>query len=159
MSPCRGTSVREPEGKGQQWHPSHGLERPGLGTLSHRAEQETGQGGAEWGDMTRRKRSGYQETQADKKSEAGGAGTRTTTVETRTRPMATRRSPQITGEKMWKRSRRYTKSRTHVGRANRGGKGRRWWGKRRQGAGVRRDPMCAAQCPTSLTRSPASHRQ
>ena len=27
---CRGTGD-----KGQQWRPSHGLERPGLGTLSH----------------------------------------------------------------------------------------------------------------------------
>ena len=74
MSPRRGTSVRGPEGKGQQWRPSRGLERPGLGTLSHRAEQEAGQGGAEWGDMTRGKRSGYQETQADKRSEAGVRG-------------------------------------------------------------------------------------
>ena len=75
--------------------------------------------------MTRGKRSGYQETQADKRSEAGGAGTRTTTVQTRTnlRTMATRRSPQIAGEKMWKRSCRCTKSTTHVGRPNRGGKG------------------------------------
>ena len=48
--------------------------------------------------MTRGRRSGYQETQADKRSEAGGAGTRTTTVQTRTRPMATRRSPQIAEE-------------------------------------------------------------
>ena len=99
--------------------------------------------------MTRGKRSGYQETQADKRSEAGGARTRTTTVQTRTRPMATRlpevtRLPQIAGEKMWKRSRRCTKSTTQVGRANRGAKGRGWWGKRRQGAGLRRDPMCSA---------------
>ena len=103
MSPRRGTSVRGPEGKGQQWHPSHGLERPGLGTLSHRAEQDAGQGGADRGDVTRGKQSGhehgdrragsrrgYQETQADKRSEAGAAGTRTTTVQTRTRPTATR---------------------------------------------------------------------
>ena len=95
MSPRRGTSVRGPEGKGQQWRPSHGLERPGLGTLSHRAEQDAGQGGADRGDLTRGKRSGheqgdrragsrggYQKTQADKRSEAGGAGTRTTTVQT-----------------------------------------------------------------------------
>ena len=159
MSPRRGTSVEGTEGRGQQWRPSHGLERPGLGTLSRRAEQQGGQGGAEWGDMTRGKRSGYQGTQADKRSEAGGAGTRTTTVQTRTRPIATRRSSQITGEKMWKRSRRCTKSTAHVGRAKRGGKGRGWWGKRQQGAGLRREPMCAAQCPTGLTLSRASHRQ
>ena len=65
-------------------------------------------------------------------------------MQTRTRPMATRQSPQIAGEKMWKRSRRRTQSSTHVGRANSGGKGRGWWGKRRQGAGLRRDPMCSA---------------
>ena len=52
-SPRTGTSGRGPEGKGQQRRPSHGLERPGLGTQSRRAEQEAGQGGAEWGDMTR----------------------------------------------------------------------------------------------------------
>ena len=111
MSPRRGTSVRGPEGKGQQWRPSHALERPGLGTLSHRAERDAGQGGADWDDVTRGKRSGhehgdrragsrggYQETQADKRSEAGGAGTRTTTVQTRTRPTAARRSPQNAGE-------------------------------------------------------------
>ena len=49
MSPRRETSVRGPEGKGQQWRPSHGLERPGLGTLSHRAEQDAGQGGSRLG--------------------------------------------------------------------------------------------------------------
>ena len=65
-------------------------------------------------------------------------------MQTRTRPMATRRSPQIAGEKMWKRSRRCTQSSTHVGRANSGGKGRGWWGNRRQDAGLRRDPMCSA---------------
>ena len=159
MSPRRGTSVRGPQEKGQQWRLSYGLERPGLGTLSHRAEQEAAQGGAEWGDMTRGKGSWYQETEADKRSEAGGAGTRTTTVQTRTRPMATMPSPQIAGEKTWKRSRRCTKSTTHIVRANRGGKGRGRWGKRRQGTRLRRDHMCAAQCPTSLTRSPVSHRQ
>ena len=65
-------------------------------------------------------------------------------MQTRARPMATRRSPRIAGEKMWKSSRRCTQSSTHVGRANRGGKGRGWWGKRLQGAGLRRDPMCSA---------------
>ena len=65
-------------------------------------------------------------------------------MQTGTRPMATRRSPHIAGEKMWKRSRRCTQSTTHVGRANSGGKGRGWWGKRRQGAWLRRDPMCSA---------------
>ena len=111
MSLRRGMSVRGREGKGQQWRPSHGLERPGLGTLSHRAEQDAGQGGADRGDVTRGKRSrhehgdrragsrgGYQETQADKRSEAGAAGTRTTTVQNRTRPTATRQSPQNAGE-------------------------------------------------------------
>ena len=84
MSPRKGTSVGGPEGKGQQWRPSHGLERPGLGTLSHRAEQDASQGGADQGDGTRRKQSGhehgdrragsrggYQETQADKRSGDG----------------------------------------------------------------------------------------
>ena len=111
MSPRRGTSVRGPEGKGQQWRPSHGLERPGLGTLSHRAEQDGCQGGADRVDVTRGKQSGheqgdrragsrggYQETQADKRSGAQGAGTRTTTVQSRMRPTATRRSPQNAAE-------------------------------------------------------------
>ena len=49
ISPRRGTSERGPEGKGQQRRPLHGLERPGLGTLSHRAAREAGQGRAEWG--------------------------------------------------------------------------------------------------------------
>ena len=80
-------------------------------------------------------------------------------MQTRTGPMATRRSPQIAGEKMWKRRRRCTKSTTHGGRANRGSTGRWWWENRRRGAGLRRESMSAAQCPTSLTRSPASHRQ
>ena len=65
-------------------------------------------------------------------------------MQTGTRPMATRRSPLIAGEKMWKRSRSCTQSTTHVGPANSGGKGRGWWGKRRHGAGLRRDPMCSA---------------
>ena len=111
MSPLRGTSVRGPGGKGQQWPPLHGLDRPGLGTLSHRAEQDAGQGGADRGDVTRGKRSGhehgdrragsrsvYQETQADERSEAGGAETRTTTVQTRTRLMANRQSQQNAGK-------------------------------------------------------------
>ena len=111
MSPRRGTSVRGPEGKGQQWRPSHVLERPGQGTLRHRGEQDAGQGGADRADVTRGKqsghkhgdrrlgsRSGYQETQSDKRGEAGDAGTRTTTVQTRTRPTATRQSPQNAGE-------------------------------------------------------------
>ena len=111
MSARRGTTVGGPEGQGQQWRPSHGLERPGLGTLIHRAEQNAGQGGADRGDVTRGKqsghkhgdrrgksRSGYQETQADKRSVARGAGMRTTTVQTRTRPTAVRQCPQNTGE-------------------------------------------------------------
>ena len=111
MSPHRETSVRRPEGKGQQWRPSHGLERAGQGRLSHRAEQNAGQGEADWGDVTRGKksghehgdrragsRSGYQGTQSDQRSEAGVAGTRTTTVQTRTRLAATRQSPQNAGE-------------------------------------------------------------
>ena len=65
-------------------------------------------------------------------------------MQTGTRPMATRRSPRNAGEKTWKRSRRCTQSTTNVGRANGGGKGRGRWGKRRQGAGLRRDPMCSA---------------
>ena len=65
-------------------------------------------------------------------------------MQTRTRPLATRRSPRIAGEKMWKRSRRCTQRSTHVGRANSGGKWRGWWGKRRQGTGLKRDPMCSA---------------
>ena len=72
--------------------------------------------------------------------------------------MATRRSPLIAGEKMWKRSRRCTKSSRHVGRANSGGKGRGWWGKRRQGAGLRRNPMCSAMShkpDTQPSRPPA----
>ena len=51
-------SGRGPEGKGQQRRPSHGLQRPGLGTQSRRAEQEASQGGAEWGDVARGKRRG-----------------------------------------------------------------------------------------------------
>ena len=39
---------------------------------------------------------------------------------------------------------RCTQISAHVGRANSGGKGRGCWGKRRQGAGLRRDPMCSA---------------
>ena len=120
MSRRRGTSVRGPEGKGQQWRPSHGLERPGLGTLSLRAEQEAGQGGAEWGDMTRGKRSGYQETQADKRSEAGDARTRTTTVQTRTRPMATRRSPYRGGEHVEQEPQVYQEHNTRGAREQRG---------------------------------------
>ena len=42
VSPRRGTSGRGPEGKGQQKRPSHGLEHPGLGTQTRRAEQEAG---------------------------------------------------------------------------------------------------------------------
>ena len=111
MSRRRGTSVGGPEEKGQQWRPSHELERPGLGTRSHRAEQDAGQGGADWGHVTRGKQSGhehgdrragsrggYQEMQADKRSVAGGAATRTTTVQTRMRPTAARQSPQNAGE-------------------------------------------------------------
>ena len=65
-------------------------------------------------------------------------------MQTGTRLGPTRRSPQIAGEKMWKRSCRCTQSTTHVGRANSGGSGRGRWGKLRQGAGLRRDPMCSA---------------
>ena len=54
---------------------------------------------------------------------------------------------------------RCTKSTTNVGRANSGDGGREWWGKQRQGTGLRRDTLCAEQCPTSLSRSPASRRQ
>ena len=61
-----------PEGKGQQRRPSHGLERPGLGTQSRRAEQEAGQGGAEWGDMTRAKRSGDEDDESADRNEADG---------------------------------------------------------------------------------------
>ena len=72
ISPRRGTFVRGPEGKGQQRRPSHGLERPGLDTRSHRAEQEAGQGGAEWGDMTRGKRSGDEDDDSADQNEADG---------------------------------------------------------------------------------------
>ena len=41
---CKGTG-----GKGQQRRPSHGLERPGLGTLSHRVLARSGPGGSEMG--------------------------------------------------------------------------------------------------------------
>ena len=44
MSPHRGTAGGGQEGKGQQWRPSRGLEHQGLGTLSHRADQDAGQG-------------------------------------------------------------------------------------------------------------------
>ena len=111
MSPHRETSVGGREGKGRQWGPSHGLERPAMGTLSHRAEQDAGQGGADRGDVTRGKKSGhkhgdrragsrgeYQETQAHKRNVPGGAGTRTTTMQTRTRPAAIRQRPQNAGE-------------------------------------------------------------
>ena len=111
MSPHRGTAGGGPEGKEQQWRPSHGLEHPGLRTLSHRAEQDAGQGGADRGDVTRQKqgghkhgdyragsRSGYRETQADKRSVAGGAGRRTTTVQTSTRPTTAWQPPQYAGE-------------------------------------------------------------
>ena len=70
--PRRGNSVRGPEGKGQQMRLSHALERPGLGTLSHRAEQEAGQGGAEWGDMTRGKRSGDEDNNSADQNKADG---------------------------------------------------------------------------------------
>ena len=72
ISPRRGTSVRGPEGKGQKRRPSHGLERAGLGTQSHRAEQEAGRGGAEWGNMTRGKRSGDEEDDSADQNEADG---------------------------------------------------------------------------------------
>ena len=72
MSPRRGTSERGPEGKGQQRRPSHGLERQGLGTLSQRAEQEAGQGRAEWGDMTKGKRSGDKDDDSADQNEADG---------------------------------------------------------------------------------------
>ena len=94
--------------RGQQWRPSHGLEHPGLGTLSHR---DAGQGGADRGDVTRAKQSGhkhgdhragsmsrYQETQADKRSVAGGARTRTTTLQTSTRRTTAWHCPQYAGE-------------------------------------------------------------
>ena len=58
--------------KGQQRRPSHGLERPGLRTQSRRAEQEAGQGGAEWGDMTRGKRSGYEDDDRADQNEVDG---------------------------------------------------------------------------------------
>ena len=83
-------SRREPEGKGQQCRPSHGLVHPGLGALSHRADQGAGPGGADQGEVMSGKHSehnhadrragnrrGYQETQADKRSVTRGAGTRT----------------------------------------------------------------------------------
>ena len=111
MSQHRGTAGGGPEGKGQQWRRSHGLEHPRLGTLSHRAEQDSGQGGADRADVTRGKhsrhkhgdhragsRGGYQETQANKRSVAGGAGTRTTTVQTSTRPTTARQRPPYAGE-------------------------------------------------------------
>ena len=111
MAPHRGTAGGGPEGKGQQWRPSHGLEHPGLGTLSHRAEQDACQGGADRGDVTRGKhsgrkhgdhragsRGGYQETQADKRSVAGDAGTRMTIVQTTTRPTTAWQRPQYAGE-------------------------------------------------------------
>ena len=50
----------------------HGLERPGLGTLSHRAEQEAGQGGAERGHMTRGKQSGDEDDDSADQNEADG---------------------------------------------------------------------------------------
>ena len=98
MSLRRGTAGGGPEDKGQQCRTSCGLEHPGLGALSHRADQEAGPGGAGQGDVTGGKqseqkhgdhraagRSGYQETQADKRSVARGAGTRTMTVQSSTR--------------------------------------------------------------------------
>ena len=108
---AQGDSCRGTRGNGAAVAPSHGLEHPGLGTLSQRAEQDAGQGGVDRGDVTRGKqsgqkhgdrragsRSGYQETQADKGGVAGGAGTGTTTVQTSTRPTASRQRPQDPGK-------------------------------------------------------------
>ena len=133
MSPHGRTAGGGPEGKGQQWRPSDGLELPGLGTLSHRAEQDAGQGRADRGDVTRGKhsghkhgdhragsRSGYQETQADKRSgrgcgdeEEGSADQYEADDRLAT---STVRGGVDGGEEP-----RCTKSTTHVGRANSGG--------------------------------------
>ena len=102
-------SRRGPEGKGQQCRPLHGLGHPGLGALSHRADQGASQGGADRGEVTSGKhsehnhgdrraasRSGYQETQGDKRRVARGAGTRTR--RSSTRPTTDWQRPQYTGE-------------------------------------------------------------
>ena len=93
MSAQRGTAGGGPEGKGQQCRPG---EHPGLGALSHRADQGAGPGGADRAEVTSGKhsehkhgdhragsRNGYQEMQADKRSVARGAGTRTRRSSTR----------------------------------------------------------------------------
>ena len=111
MSPRRGTAGGGPEGKGQQCRPSRGLQHRGLCALSHRADQDAGPGGADRGDVTRAKhsehkhgdhqagsRSGYQETQADKRNMARGAGTRTTTVQSGTRPTTAWQRPRYADE-------------------------------------------------------------
>ena len=86
MSPRRGTAGGGAERKGQQCRPSRGLEHAGLGALSHRADQDACPEGADRGDVTRGKqrhedhwagsRSGYQETEADKRSLAKERGRR-----------------------------------------------------------------------------------
>ena len=111
MSPQRGTVGGGPEGKGQQCRLSRGLERPGLGALSHRADQGAGPGGADRGEVTSGKhsehkhgdhragsRSGYQETQADRRSVARGVWTRRTTVQSSTRPTTAWQRPQYVEE-------------------------------------------------------------
>ena len=140
--------------------------------MSHRGEQDAGQGGADREDMMRRKQSGhkhgdrragsrggYQETQADKRSAARGCGDEEDDSadqnEADSRQAKSTERGGVDGEEEpW-----CTKSTTHVGRASRGGKACGLWGKRRQGSGLMRDSMCAAQCPTSLTKGQASHRQ
>ena len=94
-------SRRGPEGKG--------LENPGLGALSHRADQGAGPGGADRGEVTSGKhsehnhgdrrtgsKSGYRETQADRRSMARGAGTRTR--RSSTRPTTAWQRPQYAEE-------------------------------------------------------------
>ena len=55
------------------------------------------QSGHKHGDRRAGSRSGYQETQADRRSVAGDAGTELTTVRTNTRLTAARQRPQNAG--------------------------------------------------------------
>ena len=173
MSPHRETAVGGPEGTGQQWRPSHGLEHPGLGKLSHRAEQDAGQGGADRGAVTRGKQSGHKHgdrragsrsrqvpRDASGQEERGrGCGDEDDDSADQYEADGSQATSTERGGVDGEGEPRCTKSTTHVGRANSGGRGRGWWGKRRQGSGLRRDTLCAAQCPTSLTQSPASRWQ
>ena len=125
---AQGDSWRGTGGKGQQWRPSHGLEHPGLGTLSHRAGTRRRQGGADRGDVTRGKHSGHKH--GDHRAEAGagtkrrkrtrgawpgvrGRGRRT--VQTSTRRTTAWQRPQYAGEVDGAGEPRCTKSTTHVG--------------------------------------------